>query len=334
MKILASKIGFFVFGLAAFLYLALRFGLDQIAANIQRAGWSLLTIVLLWLIVYLLNTFAWMLTLGNGGRRIRFGRLFMVTVSGFVINYVTPVVALGGEPYRVSALSESMGTGQSISAVIVYRMVHLLGHMFALLTGIIAALIVLPLPVSVTVPMALSAVAVCGIIVLTLMGHRHGFFEKLQSGLARIPILRRSAALLEKHRSNFKEMDLAITGPYHHARGKFLLAILLEYVSRICMAFEVFVILRGIGIEVDPVPAFFLYVLYSMIINLLFFIPLNLGAREGGLALGLESLSLPPLLGVYLGVVMRIREFFWILLGLSFMLLSVHKEKPSSAKAA
>ena len=330
MRIPALKIGFFVFGLAAFVYLALRFGLDQIAGNIQRAGWSLLAIVLLWLVVYLLNTFAWMLTLGTDGRKIRFGRLFMVTVSGFVINYVTPVVALGGEPYRVSALAESMGTGHSISAVIVYRMVHLLGHMFALLTGIIAALIVLPLPVSVSVTMALGAVAVGCVIIITLLGHRHGFFEKLQSGLARITILRRLAALLEKYRSNFKE----ITVPYHHARGKFLLAIFLEYVSRICMAFEVYIILRGIGIQVDPVPAFFLYVLYSMIINLLFFIPLNLGAREGGLALGLESLSLPPLLGVYLGVVMRIREFFWILLGLSFMLLSGHKEKPSSAKAA
>jgi uncharacterized protein (TIRG00374 family) len=333
-RISASKIGFFAFGLAAFVYLALRFGLDQIAANIQRAGWSLVTIVLLWMIVYLLNTFAWMLTLGTDGRKIRFGRLFMVTVSGFVINYVTPVVALGGEPYRVSALSESMGTGHSISAVIVYRMVHLLGHMFALLTGIIAALIVLPLPLSVTLSLGAGAVVVCCVIIVTLMGHRHGVFEKLQSGLARIPVVRRFAVLLEKYRSNFKEMDLAITGPYHHARGKFLLAIFLEYVSRICMGFEVYVILRGIGIEVDPASAFFLYVLYSMIINLLFFIPLNLGAREGGLALGLESLSLPPLLGVYLGVVMRIREFFWILLGLSFMLLSVDRKKTSSANAA
>jgi hypothetical protein len=52
---------------------------------------------------------------------------------------------------------------------------------------------------------------------------------------------------------------------------------------------------------------------------------MNLGAREGGLYLGLESLALTPLLGVYLGIVMRLREFVWILFGLLFILLTGEK---------
>ena len=86
------------------------------------------------------------------------------------------------------------------------------------------------------------------------------------------------------------------------------------------MGVEVYLILYGVGIETTIASALFLYVVYSIIINLLFFIPLNLGAREGGLVLGLEALAISPLLGVYLGVVMRVREFFWILLGLLFIL--------------
>jgi hypothetical protein len=91
------------------------------------------------------------------------------------------------------------------------------------------------------------------------------------------------------------------------------------------MGLEVYLILRGVGIDVTLASALFLYLVYSIVINLMFFIPMNLGAREGGLYLGLESLGLTPLLGVYLGIVMRLREFFWILLGLLFILLSGEK---------
>jgi len=213
--------------------------------------------------------------------------------------------------------------------VVLYRMVHLLGHMFVLLAGIIVALVILPLPAALAAVLVLVGLAVSCIIVLTILGHRHGIFQRLQSGMGKFPILRRLSGALEKYGSHLKEMDRSITAPYHQALPKLVFAIALEFVSRICMGIEVYLILHGIGIEIGLAAALFLYVLYSMIINLLFFIPLNLGAREGGLALGLGSLALPPLLGVYLGVVMRIREFFWILLGLLFILLSGDKKRPS-----
>jgi uncharacterized protein (TIRG00374 family) len=328
-KLPLVKIGFFLFGLAGFVFLVLHFGLDQIAANMEKAGWSLCYIVLVWLVVYLLNAAAWRLTLGTNARAIPFRRLFILTVSGFAINYVTPFVALGGEPYKMKALSPTMGTHQSISAVILYRMVHLLGHMLVLITGIIVTLIILPLPVSLAASLILAGLVICCVIVLTILGHRYGVFKKLQTWLEKFPILRRLAGMLGKYESQLKEMDKTITAPYHQARSKLVLAVSLEYVSRICMGIEVYLILHGIGIKVSLAAALFLYVLYSIIINLLFFIPLNFGAREGGLAIGMGSLALPPLLGVYLGVVMRIREFFWILLGLLFILILGDGKKPA-----
>jgi uncharacterized protein (TIRG00374 family) len=329
LKLPLAKIGFFLFGLAGFVYLVLHFGVDQIAANIRQAGWSLCYVVLVWLVVYLLNASAWTLTLGAGGGKIPFLRLFILTVSGFAINYVTPFVALGGEPYRVKALSPLLGTQQSISAVILYRMVHLLGHMLVLLSGIVVALAVLPLPVTLVALLAFAGLLICCVIVLTVLGHRYGFFTRVQSWLAKTPLLRRLAGLLGKYESQLVEMDRRITAPYHHARPRLVLAVALESLSRICMGIEVYFIVRGIGIEISLPEALFLYIVYSIIINLLFFIPLNFGAREGGLALGMGSLALPPLLGVYMGVVMRIREFFWIMLGLLFILLSGHPKKAS-----
>ncbi len=330
MKFSRSKILFFVFGLSAFVYLVLRFGLDQIASNITRAGWSLLYIVGVWFIIYLMNTLAWKLVLGESGRKISFVQLFLVTVSGFVINYVTPVVALGGEPYKVSALTRTFGTQKSLSAVVLYRMVHLLGHMFLLLAGVVVALAFLSLPAAFNGGLVVAAAVIAAVVTITMMGQRDGIFGRLHRLLRMLPFLRNAVDRLDRYRDEVASMDAVLTDTYHHQRRKFYTAVSLEFLSRICMGIEVYLILYGIGIPVSLVMALFLYVVYSIIINVLFFIPLNLGAREGGLALGLESLALPPLLGVYLGVVMRIREFVWIMLGLLFIVFTTEKERPPS----
>ncbi|MBI1803646.1 MAG: flippase-like domain-containing protein [Ignavibacteria bacterium] len=333
MKSRRFNIAFFLFGAGVFAYLVSRFGVDRILQNIERAGWSLLYIVLVWLIVYLLNTLAWKLVLGESGRRITFAQLFMVTVSGFVINYITPFLALGGEPYKVKALSGELGTQRSLSAVVLYRMVHLLGHMLFLLTGLLVALLVLSLPLAVSGALIVSAIVISAVVLLTLLGHRQGVFTPMQRVVNRLRILRPLARLLGKYTESLVEMDTALTEVYHKDRKKFSAAILLEYMSRVCMAFEVYLILRGVGVETGLVAAIFLYVVYSIVINLLFFIPLNLGAREGGLYLGLGSLAITPLLGIYLGVVMRIREFVWILIGLLFIPLATRK-RPEPETAA
>lgn len=323
---------FFILGLSVFVYLLRQFGFDQIVENVRKAGWSLWYVIGVWCAIYILNTLAWKLALGDRGNGVQPVKLFMVTVSGFVLNYITPVVALGGEPYKVRALAGSMETSRSLSAVVLYRMVHLLGHMFLLLTGVIVALLTLQLPAGVNIALVCSGAAIGAVILITISGHRGGIFIRLKTFLARVPVLNRLATALEKYETSLHEMDETITNVYHHERKRLYLSVLLEYISRVCMGIEVYLILRGVGVETTIASALFIYVVYSIIINILFFIPLNIGAREGGLYLGLEALALPPLLGVYLGIVMRVREFFWIALGLLFILVTSRKERPASAR--
>src|ERR1051326_278174 len=221
MKPSKSRIAFFAVGLGIFVYLVSRFGVDQILSNIERAGWSLLYIMGVWLVVYLLNTLAWKLVLGSRGNTISFGRLFMVTVSGFSINYITPLIAIGGEPYRVKALAGTLGTEQSVSAVVVYRMVHLLGHMLLLLTGILAALLFVSLPVPVEMVLLFAGVLVLIVIVLTLSGHRKGIFHRLQNMAGRFRVLRRLSGVLKNYERELGEIDRVITDIYRHERATF-----------------------------------------------------------------------------------------------------------------
>lgn len=318
----AISVFFFLVGVAVFVQLVTSFGVGNIIRNISSAGWGLLWIVFVWLAIYILNTLSWKLVLGATGRGVPFSTLFMVTVSGFVINYITPVIALGGEPYKVQALASHFGTARAISAVVLYRMVHQLGHMLLLLTGITAAMIFVPLSVGVLATLGVAGGVIALIVYFTLSGTEKGVFADLERLVRKVPFLGFISRRLDRYGHRIAEMDHVVTDVYRNSRRIFWLGIGLEYLSRVLMGVEVYIVLARLGTDVPFLDAIFVYVMYSLIINIFFFIPMNVGAREGGILLGLESLALDPVMGVTTGVILRVREFFWIGLGLIFVLFA------------
>jgi uncharacterized membrane protein YbhN (UPF0104 family) len=322
-----AQVVFFIVGVSIFAYLVAQFGVDEIVVHIRRAGWTLVYIVGIWFIVYTLNTIAWRLLLGNATSGVPLHQMFFVTVSGFVINYITPFLALGGEPYRVTALSNRLGVQQSVSAVVLYRMVHTLGHMLVLLMVIVAALIAIPLSPSIVLILIVSAAVLSAVIGLVLLGHRGGVFQRLFRFASRFRMLKTLAGYLAAHEGDLRRMDEIFTDAFRHRPIQFSGAVSFEFLARLLMALEVYLILQGAGVDISLFMAAFLYLVQSLVINLLFFVPLNIGAREGSLYLGMQTLALAPLMGVYVSVVMRIREFVWILIGLALVLATKSRPK-------
>jgi hypothetical protein len=82
------------------------------------------------------------------------------------------------------------------------------------------------------------------------------------------------------------------------------------------------IIFWGLGLGPRPVTAFVATALSTTFANLFFFLPFELGAREGGLFLVFKLLGLAPEHGVFTAVVTRLRELTWTLLGLAFLWVS------------
>ena len=57
----------------------------------------------------------------------------------------------------------------------------------------------------------------------------------------------------------------------------------------------------------------------SLFANMFFFSPMQLGAREGGFALAVGGLAIPGAFGVYTGLITRVRELIWIVIGVLLM---------------
>ena len=121
-----------MFGIAAIVVMLCSFDMeyDELLANLRRAGMWLPAVVGLWIIIYLFNTLSWYIIIRDGkkGTPIPFWKVYKLTVSGFALNYATPVGLMGGEPYRIMELTPYVGASKATSSVILYVMMHIFSH--------------------------------------------------------------------------------------------------------------------------------------------------------------------------------------------------------------
>ena len=311
------QLALFLLGAVVFGYLVARIGVGQLVSDAARSGFMLVPIVLLYAVVYGCSARAWQLTMGDSNRP-RFWRTFAMTISAGALNVLTPVINAGGEPFRVAALAPWLGTRRAAGSVILHRMLHSVAYVLVWLTAIVLAFALLPreTPNAVFVMLGVVGLVLLGIIALFLSAHRSGLLERVLNWMARVPLLRRLAARLEPRRAMLVEVDQQITEFYHRQPGRFVQAILLEYLSRCIFMLELMLIVASLGFRLGYLHAFAIGGLEAIAGNVTFLVPFELGAREGAFYLLFNLFGLDPQLGLYTSIVSRVRDFVWIAAGL------------------
>ncbi|TYK33548.1 lysylphosphatidylglycerol synthase transmembrane domain-containing protein [Bacteroides pyogenes] len=314
---------FLLFGVVAVLIMILTFDMDyrELWANLRRAGVYLPLIFLLWLFVYLINTLSWHVIIGSGGKpKVPFLRLFKYTVTGFALNYVTPVGLMGGEPYRVMELKPYIGLERATSSVILYVMTHIFSHFCFWISSVL--LYVCLYSVGPAMGIVLGGITVFCLLLglLLLKGYRHGMAVALTRLGGRIPFLKKKAVRFAgSHRVQLENIDRQIALLHKQNKRSFYGALLLEYVTRVLSCLEIWLILNVLTTDVSFLNCILIAAFSSLLANLLFFLPMQLGGREGGFALAVSGLSLSGAYGVYAALITRVRELFWIVVGLALM---------------
>ena len=70
----------------------------------------------------------------------------------------------------------------------------------------------------------------------------------------------------------------------------------------------------------------------SLFANLFFFMPMEMGTREGGFALAVGGLAMSAAFGVLAGLLTRVRELIWVAIGI--LLIKIGKTgKTSQSKS-
>lgn len=356
---------FFIFGLAVLVFMITQLPFHQVWQGLQRAGYWFFAVVALWFFLYLFNTAAWYIIIkttastsqinhsdtntpakhinsvsrtegeGGGYDRVGFMFLYKITVSGFALNYATPGGLMGGEPYRIMALSPKIGTERASSSVILYVMTHIFSHFWFWL--ICSVLFILTRHVSVFMAVMLGIViAVCLLAIwFFLKGYKRGLAVAGMKLLSHTPGLRRRASrFINNHRNQLDNIDRQIASLHNQNPRTFVSVVLLELACRFCSALEVFFCLLVLYPSVNYLDCIFIIAFTTLFANMLFFMPLQLGGREGGFVMSVSGVGLTAGAGIFVALIVRIRELIWTAIGLLMIKFSNNTPQQPADKRA
>ncbi|HYS00199.1 MAG TPA: lysylphosphatidylglycerol synthase domain-containing protein, partial [Gemmatimonadales bacterium] len=253
------------------------------------------------------------------------------TVASFSLNFMTPMVNVGGEPFKIAAVAPWLGLRRAAGSVVIYQILHTLGMLLSFLTAVVLGALLLPRNPAILASLALAFVVLAGLVLLLLTGHRHGGLERLLDLLHRIPLLDRLARRLEPKRVTLAQMDEQITEFYHRRPRRFVQAVALEYLSRSIFMIEYVLIAMGVGLNITFAQAYVIGGLTSLVQNVIFVVPFEVGTKEGSLYLVFDLLGLDPALGVYTAIVSRLRDLVWIGGGLALVWFSGRRAQERAA---
>lgn len=315
---------FLAFGIIAVIIMLFTFDVsyDELLGNLERAGIYLPLVLLLWLFVYLINTLSWYVIIRSSGpvNRLSFSRLYKFTVSGFALNYVTPVGLMGGEPYRIMELTPYLGVERASSSVILYVMMHIFSHFGLWLSSVAIYACFYPVGWGMGVVLVLITVLCLLLSIVFVKGYRNGMAVACVRLGSHIPFLKqRAIRFSQTHKEKLENIDSQIALLHQQRKSTFYGALSLEFVARVVSCLEVWLIMNVLTTNVSFVSCVLIVAFSSLLANLLFFLPMQLGGREGGFALAVGGLSISGAFGVYTALITRVRELFWIVIGLALM---------------
>jgi len=335
-------------GVAACVVMLLTFDVSfvELWQHLCHAGYWLIPIIGVWLLVYGLNALAWQSIIKGNCKDLSdtrlpgFWRIYRLTITGYALNYATPVGGLGGEPYRIMELSKDIDNQHATSSVILYAMMHFFAHFWF---WFISIFIYLALTVVGDLPITPAIGIVLGIIVLFCLlafylfskGYQNGLVKYVLGLVSRLPGLKKwTLRFWARHSEAIENIDKQIAALHGQDRKAFYKSLLLEYFSRVVQSSEVMFMLLLFGIDCGGgLGGLTLTFLHSILIvsfttlfaNLIGFLPMQIGVQEGGFVLSIAALGLSAALGIFVSIICRVREIIWIAIGMALMKVKSEK---------
>lgn len=332
---------FFLLGLTAVIVMLLTFDISflELWQHLRRAGYWMIPIIGIWLVIYGINALSWQCTIKgckDKEEHVGFWRIMRLTITGYALNYATPVGGLGGEPYRIIELSKDISKQHAASSVILYAMMHIFAHFLFWFSSIFLYLFLAAmgdLPLNPVIGIALGTIIVFCLTAIYLFskGYSKGLVRKALRIVGKIPGLRGwSARFQQRHAEALENIDTQIASLHRHEKKQFYRSLSLEYLSRIVQSLEIMFILLLFGIDCGGgtsgllltfLHSILILALTTLLANLIGFLPMQLGVKEGGFVLTTAAFGLSASIGIFSSIICRVREIIWIMIGLILMKL-------------
>ena len=327
---------FFFIGILMFAIMITKLDFKEVWKGLYRAGYWFLASVFLWIFLYAINTASWNVILrsqrnkdgSKPKKQVPLGYLYKLTISGFALNYATPVGLMGGEPYRIMALAPIIGTERATSSVILFVMTHIFSHFWFWLVSIFLYVLTKPINTAMGIFLTVIGLFCCVAIWFFMVGYRKGLALKGMKLVSHIPGLKKKTLkFIARHLQQLDNIDHQIAALHAQSHGSFVTAVFLELTCRILSAFEIFFALLVVTPHVSYIDCILILAFTSLLANALFFMPMQLGGREGGFLLSVKGLAMTTTDGIFVALIIRVRECIWIAIGLLLIKFEQKRKK-------
>ena len=317
---------FFIFGLVVLTIMVTQLDFAEVWKGLRHAGYWFFAVVALWAVLYIFNTAAWYIIIKSQeddmhtvkqSSPVNFWWLYKITISGFALNYATPGGLMGGEPYRIMELSPKIGTERASSSVILYVMTHIFSHLWFWLLATLLYIITQPMNVFMGMVLGLVTLFCLAGIWFFLKGYKKGLALRLMHILRHIPGAKKWArGFIDTHKEQLDNVDRQIAALHNQNPRTFMGAVILEIACRVVSALEILFILMVLMPSVNFIQCILILAFTSLFANMLFFMPLQLGGREGGFLMSVNGLGMTASAGIFVALIVRVRELIWTAIGL------------------
>lgn len=300
-------------------------GLGKIWGNLERLGWQMLLVPLPFMLVYMIDAWAWIIAFGRQRIGLRYFTMLRIRWAGEAINYILPTAYVGGEAVKVYLLHKR-GVSPTVggAAAVVSKSCQTLAMVIFIACGAVAALPYLPAGSPAKQGMfTVAGLAIAGAGLLFWM-QRRGVFATLLALVDRLGVKIQS---LEKQRAHFMEMDDGVRRFYREERSSFFGSTFVFFLGWMADTLEILLVAYLLDVPMDWQQAFALEAFIAVAKAVGMFSPGSIGVQEIGVVFLFTLFGLPEDLGAAYALIRRGRELVFGLIGWSFIVAEEHSVK-------
>ncbi|MGK0296568.1 MAG: hypothetical protein ACI9XC_000157 [Gammaproteobacteria bacterium] len=288
---------FYLFGAAILLYLVLRLPIGEVMEAINSVGGEVTWLIFFPAVWAIPNAMTLMVLLDY---RISFFDALYTQLSGDGFNGITPLLGMGGEPYKAKHLSRFVPLQDSSRAIVQSRLIHALSGV--IYTAVILTICLLLIDFS-NLPGLKVALIVFTIVMV----------------IATVLILWLTMSKAPTQFTGFILSKFKLIEDFRHdplSWSKLLVATSYRLVGRTGRFLELYIIF----LVLEIIPSFAdLVLVQGMImasVNLFFFVPQGLGVNEAGIVSAFDIIGYAAATAVVFGLIRRARMVVYTLTGL------------------
>ena len=312
-----------VAGVVLFVVLLYRLGPATVWGNLRMIGWGFLLVLAQEGVSYLLNTTGWRFAFPPPRPPVRFRQLLAARLAGEAINNLTPTATIGGEVVRGRMLEGVVDSSLAWASIAIAKLMQTLAQMGFVFLGLLIVVRGTPLPAGFERGLYIGLVVLTSGLLTGIFMQRRGLFGAAARLAGRLGV-----GVPERLAEQLQQLDAEIARFYAAPRACALSV--LGFFGGWCMGVvEVYVVLYFLDVGASLHRAMTIEILSVAIDALLFFVPAKAGTQEGGKVLIFDVLGLDPAKGLALGIVRRLRELTWSMVGL--VVLARHHARQRAA---